>query len=120
MIASELNKVRARTAVARAIKNGRLEKNPCLICGNAKRPHAHHEDYSSPLKITWLCAKCHKFIHSKGFQQSRLEASIDYDPKYGKFYSFLSLRLELGLEELEALSSFDKLGYEQVLRWRKK
>src|SRR5215471_410173 len=33
-------------------------QNICEDCG-ASNPHKHHEDYSNPLKITWLCPKCH-------------------------------------------------------------
>jgi hypothetical protein len=40
------------------LRRGRLQKQPCLICGNPKA-QAHHHDYSKPLEIDWLCQVCH-------------------------------------------------------------
>jgi hypothetical protein len=50
-------KRRARAIVARAIRDGKLKKGICA-CGS-KMVHAHHEDYSKPLDVEWLCATCH-------------------------------------------------------------
>ena len=44
------------------LKRGLVKKEKCLKCGN-KNSQAHHEDYSKPLKVKWLCAKCHAFRH---------------------------------------------------------
>jgi hypothetical protein len=33
-----------------------------MRCGEPK-VHAHHEDYSRPLDVTWLCQKCHVQRH---------------------------------------------------------
>lgn len=52
----------ARCQVAKALRNGTLEKSPCEICG-ATSAQAHHEDYSKPLDVIWLCPKHHKWIH---------------------------------------------------------
>ena len=49
---------RARVLVMRAVKQGRLVKEPCEKCGSLK-VEAHHEDYRSPLKVMWLCRKHH-------------------------------------------------------------
>src|SRR5258707_11637000 len=47
------------TRVYKAVKSGKLERKPCVVCGS--RPtHAHHFDYSRPLDVIWLCPKCHK------------------------------------------------------------
>lgn len=58
---------RACDIVARAIYAGRLKRQPCERCGRKGRPgnliHAHHEDYSKPLEVTWLCGSCHKRRH---------------------------------------------------------
>ncbi len=40
-----------------AIKTGVLIKQPCERCGN--KAQAHHEDYSKPLLVKWLCPKHH-------------------------------------------------------------
>jgi hypothetical protein len=54
--------VAAREAVRRAIIDGRLVRLPCVTCGNPKS-EAHHEDYSKPLEVTWLCRLHHKQTH---------------------------------------------------------
>lgn len=51
-------KVRAHWVVSNAIRYGKLIRLPCQECGN-KKSHAHHNDYSQPLLIEWLCHKCH-------------------------------------------------------------
>ena len=28
--------------------------------------HGHHEDYSQPLEVVWLCAPCHGLRHRTG------------------------------------------------------
>lgn len=52
----------AHNAVARAIKNGVLFREPCIKC-NSEKTVAHHEDYDKPLDVTWLCQPCHKKRH---------------------------------------------------------
>lgn len=52
---------RARQKTRDALKSGRLKKQPCYQCGN-KKSEAHHEDYSKPLKIIWLCRIHHKEV----------------------------------------------------------
>lgn len=47
-----------------AIREGRMYKpNTCEECGAEVRLHAHHEDYSKPLDVIWLCTNCHKKRH---------------------------------------------------------
>ena len=57
-------KYRAHQKVMNALRNGTLVKQPCEQC-EAKRVHAHHDDYSKPLKVRWLCPKCHKVYHKE-------------------------------------------------------
>lgn len=45
-----------------AIKNGTIIKQPCKICG-CINSQAHHNDYSKPLEVVWLCAKHHREVH---------------------------------------------------------
>jgi ribosomal protein S27AE len=42
-----------------------LIKQPCEVCGNLKA-QAHHDDYSKPLQVRWLCQKHHTEHHQKG------------------------------------------------------
>lgn len=53
-------KARAHTAVENAIRNGRLKPQKCFCGGKAQ---AHHEDYSKPLDVVWLCRKHHMERH---------------------------------------------------------
>jgi len=54
----------AHNAVARALKKGILERMPCVMCGETKLVHAHHDDYSKPLEVMWLCVIHHKARHA--------------------------------------------------------
>lgn len=55
-------KNKARQAVCRAIKSGKLIKKPCEICSDPNS-QAHHEDYRKYYKVRWLCPKHHRGIH---------------------------------------------------------
>lgn len=48
----------ARWKVTRAVKSGRLVKQPCEVCG-LTAVQAHHDDYSKPLDVRWLCITHH-------------------------------------------------------------
>jgi ribosomal protein S27AE len=52
----------AHSAVARAIKSGKLTRNLCEQCGNQKSV-GHHDDYDKPLEVRWLCQSCHVRLH---------------------------------------------------------
>jgi hypothetical protein len=45
-----------------AVRDGKVEKLPCLICGN--EAEGHHPDYSKPLDVIWLCNKHHREAHN--------------------------------------------------------
>jgi hypothetical protein len=56
-------KVRAHSAVERAIKKGTLQsKKFCEVCNSTKRIEAHHADYRKKLEVLWLCKLCHAKI----------------------------------------------------------
>ena len=58
------DRYRAQTAVNNAVRDGRIIKpNICEICNCICKPLAHHDDYSKPLKVLWVCPKCHRDIH---------------------------------------------------------
>lgn len=62
---------RARTAVGNALRDGRLEREPCYFCGTNDGVQAHHHDYSKPFDVTWLCAKCHGRHHALAGMESQ-------------------------------------------------
>jgi hypothetical protein len=74
---TEIGKKNTRLAVKRYQQNNpekvhswykvwynKVRKNPCVVCKNPIS-HAHHEDYSKPLKVIWLCPFHHKQQHAK-------------------------------------------------------
>lgn len=56
-------KKRANVRVKRAIQAGSLKVRPCERCGFGIGVQAHHEDYSKPLDVNWLCTRCHGKRH---------------------------------------------------------
>jgi ribosomal protein S27AE len=41
-----------------------VKPDACSRCGAGSNIiNAHHEDYSKPEKVEWLCPKCHKRVH---------------------------------------------------------
>jgi hypothetical protein len=50
--------------VARAVLTGKLIKEPCEVCGS-QDTQAHHDDYSKPLDVRWLCVTHHNELHRK-------------------------------------------------------
>lgn len=64
-------KIRAHHLVQRAIRRGVLVRGICTGCGDVKA-QAHHEDYSKPLDVIWLCDRCHKNLHNQKRDQNIL------------------------------------------------
>ena len=58
---------KAHTALNNAIRDGKIVKKPCRVCGS-NQVHAHHHDYSKPLDVDWLCALHHHRGHHQGFE----------------------------------------------------
>jgi hypothetical protein len=52
----------AHILVGNAIRDGKLLKSTCEICGS-KDVHAHHDDYARPLEVRWLCDEHHNEWH---------------------------------------------------------
>jgi hypothetical protein len=53
---------RARGITSAAIRAGKLVREPCAVCGEEK-VDAHHDDYSKPLDVLWLCRLHHNRRH---------------------------------------------------------
>lgn len=49
----------------KALRNGEIIKKPCEICGKINNVQAHHEDYTKPLSVNFLCRKHHLQKHNK-------------------------------------------------------
>lgn len=56
-------KRQARNALNYAIYSGKIKRMPCSQCG--VKAEAHHEDYSKPLEVLWLCKRHHQQHHQQ-------------------------------------------------------
>jgi len=54
-------------------KSQRLNPEPCVVCGSTENLEGHHEDYSKPEDITWLCRKHHYERHVEIRKQQLLD-----------------------------------------------
>jgi len=55
------DKCKSRDIAHGAINRGKIKvPKRCDDCGQITKLEMHHEDYSSPLYIDWLCSKCHR------------------------------------------------------------
>lgn len=55
-------KATARSIVLWAMQQG-LSAQPCEVCQSTEKVQAHHDDYSKPLAIRWLCHRHHVQLH---------------------------------------------------------
>ena len=64
-------------APARTIINDRVNPNAPQTRFSLD---AHHPDYSKPLEVVWICAKCHRQFHSK-IEDNEKTVSVDPPPR---------------------------------------
>lgn len=62
--------------VKTAIKSGLLTKGLCEVCSSPE-VHAHHDDYSKPLEVRWLCVIHHNELHVKQRNEQLLSLISD-------------------------------------------
>lgn len=59
----------AHIILGNAVRDGRVDKpTACHRCKQdtaSRRLHAHHHDYTAPLDVEWICAKCHRDEHDR-------------------------------------------------------
>jgi hypothetical protein len=64
------NRRLANVLLCQAIKKGKIIKpTHCSKCGKAGKIEGHHEDYSKPLEVIWLCKACHNYTR-KGIKHN--------------------------------------------------
>lgn len=56
------DRAKARSSVMRAVMRGDIQREPCEVCGWIDS-ESHHDDYSKPLEVMWLCQKHHVEEH---------------------------------------------------------
>lgn len=66
MSRKHLQASRARAKAKHAIKIGTIVKpEECEDCGTKAELAAHHEDYSKPLDVVFVCSDCHRKRHGR-------------------------------------------------------
>lgn len=59
-------KYAAHIAFHNALRDGKIARvSECSLCGKGGKAHGHHNDYSEPLVVVWVCGPCHRSIHRK-------------------------------------------------------
>lgn len=62
----------AQAKVDKAVRTGRMTRpETCEMCGESPPPmkdgrsriQGHHEDYTKPMEVQWLCQPCHHRVH---------------------------------------------------------
>lgn len=53
---------KTRQAFTRAVFEGLIERKPCIVCASLNA-NGHHEDYSKPFDVIWLCTLHHGRRH---------------------------------------------------------
>lgn len=76
---ADRNKVRVRAQTRRAVLRGDISRGPCAACGATDRIHAHHEDYSRPFDVVWLCKACHSKRHVEINDERRSNLTVSLD-----------------------------------------
>lgn len=79
-------KCRAHKKLNNAIIRGELTRQPCEKCG-VRKVDAHHDDYSKPLQVRWLCRKHHVEFHKPAYVKPLPEnaiANAAYEAKVAK------------------------------------
>lgn len=61
--ATQARRRKAQHYIRNRVAKGKLSRSQCVFCGKPDGL-AHHEDYSKPLSIVWVCHAHHADIHS--------------------------------------------------------
>jgi transposase-like protein len=57
-------KLAAHIITRNYIRDGKLiQASSCSVCGSTHNIEGHHDDYTKPLEVRWLCVSCHKKWH---------------------------------------------------------
>ena len=59
-------KITAQNRLNYAVRMGRIQRQPCEVCGTVEKVHAHHVSYKPEhwFDVRWLCYVCHKLEQS--------------------------------------------------------
>lgn len=81
-------------------RRGKLVPQPCKLC-KAEKAEKHHPDYSKPLRVIWLCRKCHLDLHcieKRGLPMLRAQ-KLGTGDEYGSSAFVAALRRNTAIKE---------------------
>lgn len=105
-------------SIGYAIKRGDIIPQPCEICGlppnstnkgGYRRVHAHHDNYSKPLAVRWLCSKHHVAFHKIQIKEGNKYRHLS-DLSYDEWLALEKKRLKL--TELPVYNKLHRFCYE--------
>lgn len=67
-------RVKARQLVYYHKRAGNIQPQKCLVCKSENNLTAHHEDYTKPLDIVWLCRDHHNELHRRYNQHNQFNS----------------------------------------------
>jgi len=108
---TENDKLDARAAVAKAVRDGAMVRpDVCSECEAACLPQGHHEDYLKPLRVEWLCRKCHMGRH----REQRTKPPVS--SRMGKAILFrLDADVDEKLEAARKAMGLDRVSYTRMV-----
>ncbi len=65
-------RVKARSTLNHAIRDGLVEREPCEVTTCLNWPEAHHDNYDKPLEVRWLCSRHHRAYHKEIYENPDL------------------------------------------------
>jgi len=71
-----LSRIKFRLAVDAGLI---LRPAVCERCGESCKPSGHHEDYSTPFVVEWLCSKCHAIANGRRLDGVRTVKRVEID-----------------------------------------
>ncbi|MCP3683804.1 MAG: hypothetical protein GY861_14055 [bacterium] len=81
-----MSKTKANAIVDKLRADGSIvTPGACANCKKLCTPIAHHDDYTKPSRIVFICRKCHTGVHARKIEIAE-NLYVEYPNKYVYFY----------------------------------
>jgi hypothetical protein len=57
------------------LKRGKIQRLPCVTCASSTS-QMHHEDYTKPLAIVWMCRPCWGNVRKESAARKNIDTAI--------------------------------------------